>query len=378
MRFVGTAEAPAYPIVEFVSAEQPLGLYHLSLAVDPFGLDRVELRTLLGKQAGHYAHSAAAISDLAVVGGDPVTHLTAFMPAGVVPDQKQGLLGPLFELLAAPRKKLRGYGAYWPTINEPQPGLFKLGQIHPVASEGLRLGIVPSGLLLQKTHQLCGIRPRVQARSLKAGEPALILKSQSPLRMGLGEPYQPISSPFLRAYSGSELSIHRLARSQRTPILAKVARTVSPVTRSLVSPHSKLTSAAYSNVHRLLTLPNSLGEWRSISRKASASSSSKAARVRFGHEEPGFKASRARRLKSWMAASRTVCEPHPKEQAICGARSPLELARSIWHRRRTKASEERNPASSAFRSSVESVRKKMGGFIALTIAHNPKPILNAH
>src|SRR5919107_1247313 len=377
MRFVDTAEGPADPIGEFVSAEQPLGLDHLSLAVNPFGLDGVEPRTLLGKQAGHYPHSAATIFDLAVVGGHPVTHLMAFMPAGVVPDQKQGILAPLFELLAAPPKKLRGYGAHRPTINEPQPALFELGHIHPVASECLRLGVVLSRLLLQKTRRVCGIRPRVQARPFKAGEPGLVLKSQSPLRMGFGEPYQPISSPFLRAYSGSGLSIHRLARSQRTPSLARVARTVSPVTRSSVSPRSKLTSAAYSNVHRLLSLPNSLGERRSISRKASLPSSSKAARVRFGREEPGLKASRPRRLKSWMA-SRTVCGPHPKERAICGACSPLELARSIWHRRRTKASEERNPASNAFRSLVESVRTKIGGFMALTIAHNPEPILNMH
>src|SRR5919107_669400 len=160
MRFVDTAEGPADPIGEFVSAEQPLGLDHLSLAVNPFGLDGVEPRTLLGKQAGHYPHSAATIFDLAVVGGHPVTHLMAFMPAGVVPDQKQGILAPLFELLAAPLKKLRGYGAHRPTINEPQPGLFELGQIHPVASECLRLGVVLSRLLLQKTRRVCGIRPR--------------------------------------------------------------------------------------------------------------------------------------------------------------------------------------------------------------------------
>jgi hypothetical protein len=95
MRFVDTAEGPADPISEFVCAEQPLGLDHLSLAVDPFRLYRIEPRTLLGKQAGHYAHSAATIFDLAVVGCHPVTHLMAFMPAGVVPDQKQGLLLPL-------------------------------------------------------------------------------------------------------------------------------------------------------------------------------------------------------------------------------------------------------------------------------------------
>ena len=51
MRFVDTIEGPADPIGEFVSAEQPLGLDHLSLTVDPFGFDWVEPRTLFGKQA---------------------------------------------------------------------------------------------------------------------------------------------------------------------------------------------------------------------------------------------------------------------------------------------------------------------------------------
>jgi hypothetical protein len=54
--------------------------------------------------------------------------------------------------------------------------------------------------------------------------------------------------------------IQRLARCQRTPILAKVARIVSPLTRSFVSLSSKLTCAAISKVHKLLSLPNFLGE----------------------------------------------------------------------------------------------------------------------
>jgi hypothetical protein len=32
--------------------------------------------------------------------------------------------------------------------------------------------------------------------SLKAAEPTLVLETQNPLRMGLGEPDQPISIPF--------------------------------------------------------------------------------------------------------------------------------------------------------------------------------------
>jgi hypothetical protein len=63
---------------------------------------------------------------------------------------------------------------------------------------------------------------------------------------------------------------------------------------------------------------------------------------------------------------------------MLGAYSPLELARSIWHRREVKASFECSPASSRLRSWVESLRTKIGGFIPTTVTHNPKPILDVH
>jgi hypothetical protein len=39
---------------------------------------------------------------------------------------------------------------------------------------------------------------------------------------------------------------------------------------------------------------------------------------------------------------------------------------------------ERNPASSRSRSFSENERTKIGGFMALTITHSPKPILKMH
>ena len=71
--------------------------------------------------------------------------------------------------------------------------------------------------------------------------------------------------------------IQRLARNQRTPSLASVARMVSPLTRCAVSPLSKLTSAAISKVHKLLGLPKSLGLRCSISLSLQAPSVEKAA-----------------------------------------------------------------------------------------------------
>jgi hypothetical protein len=97
--------------------------------------------------------------------------------------------------------------------------------------------------------------------------------------------------------------IHRLARIHLTPRRREsVARMLSPETRLWVIPSSKATSAAIESVQRLLSMPNSLGERRSNARNRSALSSSRAARVRFGRDEPAFRASRPRALKSWMAS----------------------------------------------------------------------------
>src|SRR5829696_6450624 len=134
----------------------------------------------------HYPNPTAAGFDKAVVGNDPISHLMALVPTSVVPDEKQSLLTPLSEPVAAPSEKLGSYGAHRATVHEPQPGLCHLRQVEPVAGEGLRLGIVLSRFFLKKSHRrLRGIRPRMQRRSLEAGEPGLVLEAQSPPRMAL-------------------------------------------------------------------------------------------------------------------------------------------------------------------------------------------------
>jgi hypothetical protein len=205
-----TTKDPANSIGKLVSAQQSLGLCDLAFAVGPLRFYCVEPRALGRQQAANYPHPTATFSNLAIVGGDPGTHLMAFMPACVVPDKKQRLLAPLLEPVAAPPKKLRGYGAHGPAIDEPEPRLLKLRQIKPVAGEGLRLGIVLSRFLLNEAHRLSGIRPGMQRRSLEARKPGLVTETQNPLGVGLGEADQSISSPFFLAYSGSGLSIQRL------------------------------------------------------------------------------------------------------------------------------------------------------------------------
>src|SRR5215203_4515746 len=339
MLIMRTTEDPADPICELISAKQSLGLCDLAFAVDPPGFYSVEPRALGGQQPRYYPNPMAACFHLEVVGVDPIAHLMAFVPACVVPDQQQGLFAHSFESLAASPKKLPGYGAHRAAIYEPQPCLLELRQIQPVAAESLGLGIVRPRHFLEEAHRLSRLREGVQRRPLKARKPGLILKAKSTFGMALGQPDQPISIPFFRAYSGSGEVIQRLARSQRTPSLASVARMVSPLTCLSVMPSSKLTSAAIASIQKVLCLPNLLGWWWSISRRDSASPASKAAWTSLGREEPAWRPPRPRSLKSWMA-SRTVCEPPPRFSAMRGARSPRALAKRIWHRRSATRSPE--------------------------------------
>src|SRR5947209_8338305 len=378
MLVMRTTEDPTDPIGKLIRAQQTVGFDHFALAMNPFGLYRIQPWALLRQKAAYDPHSRATLFDLAVMFAEPTPYLLGDMPACVVPDENQNLLTNRFELLRAPRKKLGRYTAYGPTVHELQPRLIELRQIEPVTGDGLRIGIVFSNRLLDKAHRLTFLGPAAQGGQSQPAPPTLVLKTRCPLGVGLGHAHQSVAPPFFLWYRGSGEVIHRLARCQRTPRRrAKVARIVSPETRFSIKPCSKLTSAAISKVQRLLSLPNSLGEQCSTSLKASGLCWSKSAWVLLGREEPALRASTPRSLKSWIA-SRTVCAPQPKFVAICGARSPLELAKSIWERRKVKVSLERNPAWSRSRSSFESVRTKIGGFMAITVTHNPRPPLNVH
>jgi hypothetical protein len=106
MLVMRTTKDPAYPIRQLISSQQPLGLNHFPLAINPFGLYGVEPRTLLGQKATHNPHPLAALLNPAVVFAEPASDLPGGVPTGVVPDENQHFLADLFELLQAPLKKL--------------------------------------------------------------------------------------------------------------------------------------------------------------------------------------------------------------------------------------------------------------------------------
>jgi hypothetical protein len=91
----------AEPLLELGAGELARRLDHRSLAVDPFGLDRVEPRASARQPADQKAATMAGPLDLAIVPPDPVPHLAADVPGGptpsggplgdpgVVPDQRK-------------------------------------------------------------------------------------------------------------------------------------------------------------------------------------------------------------------------------------------------------------------------------------------------
>src|SRR5215207_3679733 len=279
MLVVRTSECRADSLGQLVGSKQPLRLYNLALAVDPLGLYRIEPRALFWQQAAYDPHSsfAAAPFNLSVVRGDPLSNLFGDVPACVVPDQHPYPLACCFELLGAPRKETSSYPAHRVTIDKAHQHLLKLGHIKPVAGDGFGIRVVFGDRLLEEAQRFSLLAPAMQRGQSRPTPPALITETHCPGVGMLGRhPHQSLAPPFFLAYSGSGEVIQRLARSQRTPNRARVARTVSPVIRSLVSPSSQLTSAAISKVQRLLCLPNLRGSWWSNSRKASACSESKA------------------------------------------------------------------------------------------------------
>src|SRR5215211_5988104 len=165
MFVVRAVESCADSFGQFVGAEQTVGLYHLTFAMNPLGLHSIEPRTLLGQQTTDDPHPfLLALFQSPVAPTDPAANLAAYVPTGVVPDQHQHLLAQSSELPAAPLKKLGGDGAHRTAVHKAQPRLLELGHIQPIARDGLRVGIIFFDRLLYKTQRLASFAKAVQVR----------------------------------------------------------------------------------------------------------------------------------------------------------------------------------------------------------------------
>ena len=194
MLVMQTTENPAYSISELICSQQPVGFYDLALAVDPLWLYGVKPRTLLGQQAAHDPHSAAALLHSAVVRSEPAPDLLGDVPGSVVPDEDHDLLPSRSELLAAPLKELGRYAAHGPSVHESQPRFVDLGQVEPLAGDGFGLGIVLGDRPLDHAVGLLLLGEAAQGGQRNPAPPALITEADGPPGVGVGHLHQSVAS----------------------------------------------------------------------------------------------------------------------------------------------------------------------------------------
>ena len=267
MFFMSAIESSTDPIRQLLGRQGAVWLNDPTFTMQPLGFNRVQPGTFDGQRTDQDAHPLTRGLDLPVMLPDPSADGLANVPGGIVPDQSQHPFTQGVHFSAAPVQKLDGNGADGPTVYETQPHLllgFSFSQLpadqQAVASQGFALRIIFGLRQLNQTQRLSGGGPSVQVRLSKTAPPGFIFETQDPIKLP-GPADQPVTSLFFRSYSGSGLMIQRLARCQLTPIRPSVARTVSSLTRLVVKPCSKLTSAANSRVHRLVGLPKLRGLW---------------------------------------------------------------------------------------------------------------------
>src|SRR5215213_1751678 len=214
----GRADALGY----LVSAEQPVGFHHFALTMNPLGLySGVRPRAFGGQKAAYDPHPLhLALCDPRSENGLLCSRARERCPRS----KPTPSYPPRVELLRAPGKKPGGYPAYGTAIHEPEPRLFELRHIKPVARDGLRIRIVFGHRSFDEARRLALLGPAVQGGQSYPAPPALVLVAYGP---GVGvfaaQADQPLAHPFFLAYSGSGLVIQRSARCQFAPMRAKAA-----------------------------------------------------------------------------------------------------------------------------------------------------------
>src|SRR5215207_11635213 len=97
MLVMRTTKDPTDPIRKLISSQKIVRFHDLALAMNPFGLDGVEPRTLLRKKAAHDPHSsfAATLLDLSVVSSEPAPDLPGDMPARALSQMRSKTFLPI-------------------------------------------------------------------------------------------------------------------------------------------------------------------------------------------------------------------------------------------------------------------------------------------
>lgn len=171
MIFIGAPKVSTNSLSKLMSGKQSISFDHVALAVDPFGLNRVQPGTFRREKERQDAHAFALLLDLLVVLPNPGANLFTVMPGSIIPDQEPDGFALLSQLLAAPIEKLGGDVTHGASGNKTQRHLFahrmrsrSLLPEHSIAGErfGIRITFLPG--LLDQAQWIILILPGVKLR----------------------------------------------------------------------------------------------------------------------------------------------------------------------------------------------------------------------
>ncbi len=205
MRLIRSSIISTDTLGQLFSGKQAIGLDDVPLAVDPFGLNRVEPGALRRQQEGQDTHACARLLDLLIVLANPGANGLTLMPGGVIPDQEPVGFALLEQPLAAPVQELRGDRAHRSSADKTQPHLLTFGFLwgpflpqYAIAGQRLRVRITLLPGLFHQTDGVLWVLPGVQTRQSKTTPPPLILEADGPARLLAGPGDQPVACVFLK------------------------------------------------------------------------------------------------------------------------------------------------------------------------------------
>src|SRR6266568_1922142 len=108
MRLIRSSIISTDTLGQLFRGKQAIGLDDVPLAVDPFGLNRVEPGALRRQQKGQDTHACARLLDVLVVLANPGANGLALVPRSIVPDQEPVGFALLEQALTAPVQELCG------------------------------------------------------------------------------------------------------------------------------------------------------------------------------------------------------------------------------------------------------------------------------
>src|SRR3990172_7103824 len=188
--------------------------------MDPHRLYRVEPGTFLGQQTLQDAHTMPTPLHLTVMISDPMSHSSANMPGSMIPDQNQHRFPNSLQFLAAPGEEMLGQDAIGIAFDKTQPDGFIPSQLRAdrayqqaEASQSFGTRIIFRQDLLHQPQRVISFSPAIHMGLFQTAPPGFIFETQRPIRMALHHFDQPVSTLFLRLYSGSGLVIQCFART---------------------------------------------------------------------------------------------------------------------------------------------------------------------